>query len=521
MKLKRFLLLLIPLIVLTFLSGCILLTPMRGTLKLYVVEYNAGKSVPDATVEIYDSRGIVVASGTTNANGYFEKALILISNPQTFTMVVKKDGYALSKVVGLALSDKQTTEYEVQLRKAIVGVPSSDEILKADVNFYTDATKATPADLTNLTADPYFEINVDETTAEFGVKYIYVKAGDVPGSGFLTNPRQIFESTTNASGTLSLDGLNGPTEIHIVIYDHNDNRVDYVFYVNVNKPATAIQPYVVEDGQIISYTRRAAIEFYDDDPVTKAIDFEGNLWIEINWTAWENSAASATTDEPEGYVIYRSFDGANYKKIAVVPNEYSSYKDHSAELEIGKRTYYKVSAVYPGFESTPTDLGDVVPLDMFNVELLTPANNATNVSRDPIFSWRVTNEVTSPEGTPEYWYDLWMYDYTQNEYWQILAPVVNIGGTLYLLNFGGEDATQVSVNFSDHDWYYWALGTFYPYSQLQGNKAYCWGVEYAVAKVSDPNDNSIAKSIAIDLGGNDDPFGLEPDFYNTFITGSN
>jgi hypothetical protein len=114
-----------------------------------------------------------------------------------------------------------------------------------------------------------------------------------------------------------------------------------------------------------------------------------------------------------------------------------------------------------------------------------------------------------------------MYDYTQNENGQILAPVVDVGGNIYLLYFGGENATQVSVNFSNYNWYYWALGTYYPYSQLQGNKTYCWGVEYAVAQVTDPNDNSVAKSIAIDLGAYDDPFGLEPDFYNTFITGSN
>ncbi|MDI3471811.1 MAG: hypothetical protein PWQ48_92 [Thermotogaceae bacterium] len=521
MKPKLLLLFLTSLVVLIFLSGCIAILMPRGTLKLYVVEYNAGKAVSNASVELYNPRGALRASGMTDENGYFEKKLLLSTDPSTFTLIVKKDGYALSKVVGLGLTSLKDNEYEIQLRKATVGTPSSDDILQAEINFYTDETKTTPVDFSNLSEDPYFEVNVDDSTAEFGVKYIYVKAGGTPGSGFLTNPRSIFESTTSASGTLSLDGLNGLTEIHVVIYDHNDDRVDYVFYANVSKISSPVQAYIVEDGQITAYTRRAAIGFYSEEPITKAIDFEGNLWIEVSWTPWEDSSSSDTTDEPEGYAIYRSFDGINYEKIGVVPSSYSTFKDGSAQLDVGKRTYYKVSAVYPGYEGTATYLGDVVPLDMFNVELLTPANNATNVSRAPTFSWKVTNELTSPEGTPEYWYDLWMYDYTQNENWQILAPVVNVGGNLYLLNFGGEDATQVSVDFSDHIWYYWALGTLYPYPQLQGNKTYCWGVEYAVAQVTDPNDNSVAKSIAIDLGKDDDPFGLEPDFYNTFITGSN
>lgn len=522
MKLKTFLLLLlIPLMVLSFLSGCIALTAKRGTLKLYVVEYNAGKVVPGAVVEIYNKRGALRATGMTDNKGYFEKTLILDTDPSTFTVVIRKEGYALSKVVGLGVTSILSKEFEVQLRKATVGTPQSDDILQASVNFYTDDTKTTPVDFTNLSADPYFEVNVDESTTEFGVKYIYVKAGDVPGSGYLTNPRLLFESTTNASGTLSLDGINGPTEIHVVIYDNNDDRVDYVFYANVNKPSTSVQAYVVEGGHITSYTRRAAIQFYNEKPVTRAIDFEGNLWIEVSWIPWDNSSASSTTDKPEGYAIYRSFDGTNYEKVGVVPNSYSTFRDGSAQLEIGKRTYYKVSAVYPGFESTPTFLGDVVPLDTFNVELLTPADNATNVPRVPTFSWKVDNEVTSPEGTPTYLYDLWVYDYTQNENGSILAPVVNIDGDLYLANFGGENATQVSVNFSDYDWYYWAINSFYPYPQLQGNKAYCWGVEYAIAQVIDPNDNSVAESISIDLGRIDDPFGLEPDFYNTFITGSN
>jgi hypothetical protein len=521
MKPKLLLLFLASLIVLILLSGCIAILITQGTLKLYVVEYNAGKAVPNATVKLFNPRGALRASGTTDENGYFEKTLLLSTDPSTFTLIVKKDGYALSKVIGIGLTSLKDNEYEIQLRKATVGTPSSDDILQAEINFYTDETKATPVDLLNLSEDPYFEVNINESTAEFGVKYIYVKAGGTPGSSFLTNPRLFFESTTSASGTISLDGLNGLTEIHVLIYDHNDDRVDYVFYANVNKPSTSVQTYVVEDGQITAYTRRAAIGFYSEEPITKAIDFEGNLWIEVSWTPWENSSASPTTDKPEGYAIYRSFDGINYEKIGVVPSSYSTFRDGSAQLDVGKRTYYKVSAVYPGYEGIPADLGDVVPLDVFNVELLTPANNATNVSRDPTFSWKVTNELTSPEGTPEYWYDLWMYDYTQNENGQILAPVVDVGGNIYLLYFGGENATQVSVNFSNYNWYYWALGTYYPYSQLQGNKTYCWGVEYAVAQVTDPNDNSVAKSIAIDLGAYDDPFGLEPDFYNTFITGSN
>jgi len=521
--------LLIPLIILIFLSGCIALNAPRGTLKLYVVEYNAGKAVSGASVEIYNRRGVLRASGVTDNNGYFEQTLILLTDPSTFTVIIKKEGYALSKIVGIRLVNAQPTEYETQLRKATVGVPSSNDILQANVNFYTDDTKTTFADLTDLATNLYFEVNVDEATAEFGVKYIYVKAGDIPGSGYLTSPRLFFEATSNASGILYLDGLNGLTEIHVVIYDNNDDRVDYVFYANVNKPttnATNVQGYVVEDGQLTSYTRRAAIGFYNEDPVTKAINFEGNLWIEVNWTPWEDSSASSTTDKPEGYAIYRSFDGVNYEKIGVVPNSYSTYRDKSAQLEVGKKVYYKVSAVYPGLESTPTYLGDVVPIDTFNVELLTPANNATNVSRDPTFSWKVTNEVTSPEGTPEYWYDLWMYDFTQNDN-EAFTPGVIIENNFYLYIFGGENATQISVDFSDYDWYnfydwyYLSLKNPYPYPQLQGNKTYCWGVEYAVAQVTDPNDKSVAKSIAIDLGGYDDPFGLEPDFYNTFITGSN
>ena len=66
-------------------------------------------------------------------------------------------------------------------------------------------------------------------------------------------------------------------------------------------------------------------------------------------------------------------------------------------------------------ESELVALGSVVPLDSFNVNLKSPADRATNVSRQPTFVWEPTKELTSPESDVEYYYTMWIYDLVHSE----------------------------------------------------------------------------------------------------------
>lgn len=508
-------------------------------LTIYVTDSKSGTPVPESTVKVYDDLGILKAEGQTDANGKVEFNLVIYRDVEILTITLEKYGYALSVVKGLKVRGDENIVYEIIQRKAMLDPdPSTQEPPEVEVEFYEEDGE-TPLDINNVTGDIYVHITA---SGENHINIIYAAVGRIPGAGFF-GERLFVSDSQEATGVISTAGFEGETDVHVVVYDYNDNRIDYVFYVSINREeetSSEKEKYVpktwskeLEATNLDAYTRLQKLEFYSLPPSVRskfeklgkevkplAAPENSNLWIDVWWIDYDFAALLGLIDpeeyeKPEAYVIYRSFDGENWEKIGVAGSDTSIYRDPSPQLEPGKRVWYKVSSWYPDGESTPAMLGSVVPLDSFNVILLEPEDGAINVSRDPVFMWMPDKELTSPEGTVTYEYAIWLYDLVQSE-----THIIPYDPDTFFKRFYSTGKEIMSVKFSDYTWIFYnpLYGLYYyPYDKLEPNKTYEWGMDLAVAYTMD--EDSAAYSIAVDYGYGYDYIGVEADIFNTFTTG--
>ncbi|OOC42070.1 hypothetical protein [Thermosipho sp. 1074] len=533
---KVFLFSVVSVLLLLLLSGCFLVDTTPVTLKVYVTDYNSGAAVSDAKISLLHN-GIEKLDIYTNEKG---EALINLPTNRDIIyvdLIVTKDGHSVTRINNLKLEKGKENIFETQLRVSSSGKTNVLEPLTVNLELYGDSAMSKNLSFVDNVLDVstdtlYYKVTVESN--EYKEKYIYVKLGSVPGSGFFTNPRDINYGSP-AEGSISTVGFDGLVPLYVAAFDQNENLVVNVYYLNIHRKGKSVDNYYqveYKDGaRIFAYTRRGGIAFYGgSDKINKKADItlrkpqaapekDTNLWVEVKWISWEQSSASSTTDQPDAYVVYRSFDGESFEEIATVPEGYNYYRDKSPRLEVGKEVWYKVGAKYGDYVATPTLLGSVVPLDIFGIKYISPVDGATNVSTNPIFSWEIVNPVESKEGTPVYYFDIWLYDNTVNDsgYYSLSKS----GYPKY--NFLITTATSVEIEFSNPPlglwWVDYAAKTWYPYVTLQKNKTYEWGNELAVAVVSD--EDSEAYSIYADLGKIFDPFKIEAEIYNTFTTGEN
>ena len=245
--------------------------------------------------------------------------------------------------------------------------------------------------------------------------------------------RKLASDTKTATFTnIDVSTYYGEVPLYVVFYDYNDNRVEEIEYITINRQVEEVEGRLfvpvspVDFGYvgIVSYTRNQGVEFYSRDKIIeiaseKVSDYTRNnlpkglnplknfgksleaapkgtnLWIEISWLDYDTlnsyGLVGPNVVRPDGYNVYRSFDGVNYRKIATVGSGY--YLDPSAQNEVGKKAWYAVSSYRGTEESELVALGSVVPLDSFNVNLKSPADRATNVSRQPTFVWGTHKRV--------------------------------------------------------------------------------------------------------------------------------
>lgn len=526
-------------------TGCI---PVEKVpLYFSVVEYNSGPAVEGVKVEVFDPEtGKTLGKGTTDDHGVAEVEIPEMALAKYVNVKFEKDGYALGEIRTLKAEDALEAPYEFVLQKAELNAdPSTQELPEINVEFMKmDDSPLDPS--STITEDFKIKVTVE---SENQVSSIYAALGKIPGSSFMTGERGFVPDATSAEFEISVTGFSGENVLHVVVYDYNKNRVDQLFYLNIlaEEPEDDMMMYEplkwseYGDANLMAYTRRAGIEFYSFGEIaekagkdrTPLAAPEGcNLWVEVQWIDWATAQYYGWIDpdvaEPDGYNIYRSFDGEKYEKIGFVSESYATYngvyRDKSSLLEPGKKVYYAVSAVYGTKESTPATLGSVVPLDTFNVDLMEPYEGQTNVSRNPVFKWKPTVELTSEEGTVTYEYLLWIYDLVQSEN-HIIPGYVDAGG-LNIFAFSSEGAETMMATFTGseteptlgYDWFVYSGGWYYyPEEKLEPNKTYSWAVDLAYAYVQD--EDSLAYSIAIDQGWGVDYFGVDADNFVEFTTG--
>jgi len=535
------------------------LEPITGS--FIVVENNTGPVVEGANV-VVKSGDDILAQGVTDENG--QVIFNLSGFPEKIDVELKKQGYALSKIEGLKVDELIENVKEVQLRTAKSEQdPDNQTFPEVTLSFFD--LQGNELDITNITEN--FTLRVD-VEADNHPSSIYANIGSVPGASFFGDREHSPNTSTATFTNIDVSTFDGEVPLYVVVLDYNDNRVEKIEYITINREVEEVEgslfvpvsPVDFRSVGIVSYTRNQGVEFYNNDKLLKIgsdkFDFNGannlrqdfeplknfgrgieaapkgtNLWIEVSWFDYDTldyyGLVEPDVVRPDGYNVYRSFDGVNYRKIATVPSGY--YRDPSAQNEVGKEVWYAVSSYRGNEESELVELGSVVPLDSFNVNLKSPADRETNVSRQPTFVWEPTKELTSPESVVEFYYTIWIYDLVQSE--NYIFPGILEGTDLYMYDFATEGAQEISVTFKgnegspeyeDLSWFLYLPDGIYEYeedNQLEHRKTYDWGVDYAYAVSYD--SDSLAWSIAVDYGWGIDPLGgVMPEMHNEFTTGN-
>ncbi|WP_169746205.1 fibronectin type III domain-containing protein [Kosmotoga pacifica] len=456
-------------------------------------------------------------------------------------ILVNAENCAPSAVKGVVVSGaleatdlENVPVIEMAANRAMIN-PESTELPAFTFRF--EDAEGNPIDPTNIATDVtvIVEINDDNDWEYFDA--LYIGLGYVPWAG--GRDAATF-GATSLEYTYSLEGKSGEILLHIVAYNHNRARMDQIVTLNFQPPETPViaERFAPTGVWIYSLTKDSPIEFYGlketagSKLASKELHLdelngapvEGNIFVQIAWDA------PATSTDIVGYNIYRSDDGGlTYKKVAFRTGDYGF--DHGIGIEPGKEYFYKVRSVYSdGSESGDSNVVRMVPLDIFKVKLVSPANRATNVSRRPIFRW-IPTDKEDPTKAPVlggglidendiyYGYYLWIYDTTQSDGQHIVPD-----DEFY--TFG---PSEVSVQFLDpsYDWYYFVMGDWYYYffDGLEAYKTYEWGLDYAYAiyygddEDGDGFEDWISLAVTIDWGYGIDRWVNEPDYYNRFTTG--
>jgi len=452
-----------------------------------VVNSTSGSAVAGSSVVVFQSgTEEEVANATTGDDGAFSLNL----PPGNYDLLLKKEGYAGSKVINVRVVENKRTFVPIIQREAtnpnwattppevtLTGVKDGDvfDALFGYIPYRVTASAESPLD----------------------IDIIYAAVGKTPGARLLTGRRDIFVNT-NDTGDQFIDPLNyaaaGDTTFQVVVYDTNGNRTQIYRYITITFPFVGNVDLLPPQLQVVlSYTLSKQIKFFSAAP--QAAPEGTNLFVLISWRPTVNfDKYISDEDIPYGWHIYRSFDGENFERIATVPGYQFTYIDPSPLLTPGVKTYYRVTAFVGNQESEPSNILETTPLEPFFVRIDEPTDNATNVPTIPTFKWHPTATVSE-------------YHYYAGALWDTLT-----GDMAWFTN----PARLMLVNRTEWTWNEDGAYSGTPLETLQRGRTYEWNLIEAYA-LDDPL-HPTAVSIASDGLGILFPYGVASTDHFTFTT---
>jgi len=490
-----------------------------------VLDFTTGSATVGATVDILQDSDLVI-SATTDESGHAEFYLpdgrydIKITGEGKATSVVQNYDPGILETIE-TFSRRAMTDYNV--------VPDVTVEL-----FTPEGTPITDPEATTLTFD---SVQVKVTSSEL-MYVMYIGLDYVPSA--VARDISAF-NTEEYTATISLSRFDGVTvPMHVVVYTVNDTRVDKIVYLTIDRTPPEVTERIAPTGLwYAGWTSDADVEYYSlPSPIKQILEEklpkemikelkgykpehnipETNIFVQLAWTHAPNTNRA-------GYNIYRSTDGENWEKVAFTTYNYRF--DKGFDLEPGKKYYYTVRTVYvDGTESENSNVVEVIPLDLFKVKLISPADNQTNVSRTPTFRWKPVNwidQTSEPHIGGEFIGDEEIYFVYQGSPW-IYDTTLSEQHIFYdsmILTFGPQEVILPFDPISDSDW----VRILPNESQIQQTeplekfKTYEWGLDCAVAYYETVDGYWISSTI--DLGYDWDRWTNEADYYNRFTTGDN
>ncbi len=350
-----------------------------ATVSGYVTDTRGGPAVEGATVSI---EGWVEV--TTDADGFF--ITDMAPADVEFDLIVKKDGETRAVVQDIYLEADGVMELEIPIKDS-----------------FHPGWSMTP---------PRIEVEGVQRgdTVSGDLPISVTLAGDLDGfvfyvyfCGWQRHPVEFYEIDSNEGEGIIDTTLfpNGDGFVRILAYDTNENVAMVIIPVTIDNDLSGVTE-VPEDlavlcvestsyGETFGYyskdieEARARFRSHTDPRLQELRERRPADFVEMpHGSTVLNEVWWFEVEGADGYHVYRSFDGENYRWIGDVTGDY--YNDYSPQLPLGGEVYYKV-VPYNGAGDGNGLVRSVTILEPFNVYLLEPANEATDVPLDPTFTW--------------------------------------------------------------------------------------------------------------------------------------
>ena len=382
-----------------------------NTLTGMVVNENAGGPVSGSQVRLL--RGsTLVATTTTDTQGNFTFSNLADG---TYRLEVRKPGMTGSAVEVVRVPEMPFVR--------IIQMPAFDaSATTTPPTLIITQDGSQPLSGGTFTNTIPFRVQVD-TSKDYvrPMRFIYVALGRTPGAAFISNTatssRVVFSETEDTGNrTLSGSAVAGlgsaagePVYLEVVAYDFNRNRVHYILPVTFRNTSATQNNTVSSPTQVAAtaITLTEAVGFFRAGtplnltvPLGKGqvgempLDLTGvpegsNLYVEVRW-------CYTPTTAPFAFDIERSQDGQNWTKVSTVGGARNAscptnpfdrpffFRDASPDLTPGQTYYYRVVA--RGANQAASAPSATTPLPPFFAPLLSPADEATGVSKTPDFT---------------------------------------------------------------------------------------------------------------------------------------
>ncbi len=342
-----------------------------------VLDSRGGIGVGGAQVTLYNDKEEY--TGQTESDGSFQLAV----RTGLYQLEVTKEGRSTSKIQDLYLGLEIDPEMDIPLWEEFYpDWPQEAPIIH--VNSLPQASLTTP-----LSGEIPLQIWGE---SELGIKSIEVTVGHQNYS-----PDYYFLSKNRCDITLDTTQLpDGWNYLRISMYDVNYNMTQsfiplYIdnstLNVKLDKPAIlmlfsmtfgeSLKLMNLDDNLSLQSYLPSGVELDLSKVMGVSSTEERTIFNQIVWTPLENA---------KGYRLYRSLslDG-NYRLIASTDN--TSYTDLSSDLVPGQEVYYRVAAYSEDIDGPMSDIEYTIPLDVFNVSLLSPANQEIVTIDTPLLEW--------------------------------------------------------------------------------------------------------------------------------------
>jgi len=431
---------------------------ISGSLSGTVISDASGPAVEDSTVTV-DGTAV---STTTDAQGRFGIAEL---DEGTYDIIVTQSGRATSKVQDVQIADGQTTIVNLVQKEVNVPVWETDSPTISTTGIVEGAT---------LSGTVTCSVQVADGS---DIKYVFIGLGYIPSE--LENEYNVilpsFDTTLYP---------NGDYQVTVVAYDMNYNRSQLTLNVAINNGNSGavpvapnyLWPLSVTVGENIGFFSTGRNELFDrigikENPniinlpegrsidlnaVINVADPNSNLYVDIDWA----NVVNAT-----GYKIYRKFEGETVYRL-IGSTQISDFCDTDTQLSVGRKTYYQVSAFNAFGESEKTTAEWTIPLPIFNLNLVSPADHASGVSLTPTLQWQPVEVVG------EYQH----YD------WYIMGK-----NDSYYTGYDTAVENETSI--------------VYDGEPLQYLKVYEWNIDYAVAFDDDYGTFPEYRAVSVAGGG--------------------